>query len=367
MASDCCRSALRENWLELDKPLGETYLMRIRFPFFYDADVVMGRTDRIRTETFMESFEIDVPELTSSDMPVALTYLSDHGRRHIYRYYNGQFASKVTHPDAVAAKELVSHSRNLAARSMGRECIRSVADPTEALEHELTEWYQNSNHEAERKPNPMRVKEWFSGTRGRAIEVAQKFAAGIAILDGHVWFPVEEPKFGVTRGAWTSLVVTAKRVDYPSRAKASYGHPVSSPVFNMNALADADAYRAANMAEAVSDFERGSLEILTPEVFIFDRGRHAIEWAAMASLDVISSSIRDRPDAAIGRWMDLRRLFESGDRSIIGWDESVARSIEELLPLIRSIERRREIEAILEVWSESTISLDLAHTRQLAP
>jgi hypothetical protein len=342
--------------------------MRVRFPCFYTADVVMGRTDRIRTETFLETFEVDVPELANADMPVALTYQSHYGHPSVFRYSNGKFLSEGPHPGGILAKEFVPHEGNPAAKGIATDLIRSVDEPTQAIEQELQRFFGNPNHEAERRPSASQVKEWYAGTRGQAMTKAQRFAEGIVIFDGRLWFPVEEPKYGVSRAAGQAHIsVITNRVDHASRINALWGHPVSTPVFNINALADADAYCEANFGEVIQSFNRGSLDIRIPEAFVFDRSRHAIERAAMDVLEVISSSIRDRPDDVVARWVEARRLFERGDRSDGGWEEAVAQAIEGLLPEIRSVEKRIETETILEVWSESVISLDLLDQRKVAP
>lgn len=341
--------------------------MRVRFPFFYSADVVMGRTERVRTETFLESFEVDVPELSNADMPVALSYRSHRGTPFVFRHCNGRFLQEVLNPGGVLAKELIPREGNMAAHIIARDLIRSIDEPTQTIEQDLKKYFENQNYEAERKPNPIQVRQWFSGTRGRALEKAERFAAGVAIFEGRYWSPVEEPKIGISRETMDYVSVVTAPVDHASRINALWGHPVATPVFNINAIADAFAYCEANIGEIRLAFEPRSLDVRIPEVFAFDRARHAIERAAMDTLEVISSSIRDRPDAAISRWMDARRLFEGGDRSDAGWEEAVVQSLEGLLPDIRSMEKRREIEAILEVWSESTISIELADKRKLAP
>ncbi|MBY3157359.1 hypothetical protein HFO56_34095 [Rhizobium laguerreae] len=341
--------------------------MRVRFPFFYTADVVMGRSDRVRTETFLESFEVDVPEPTDADAPVALTYRSHGTGAYVFRHFNGRFLKEVTNPGGVLAKEFIPHDLNKAAHSIARDLIRSIDQPTQAIQTELKNYFSNPKYEAERKPNPTQVREWFSGTHARAKDKAERFAAGVVIFDGRFWFPVEEPKFGISRTGLDHLSVVDNPVDYASRINAQWGHPVSSPVFNVSARADVDAWCAANIDELRLAFDPRSLDIRIPEVFVFDRARHAVERAAMETLDLISASIRDRPDAVIGQWMEARRLLEQGDRDDAGWEEAVVQSIAGLLSDIRSIEKQREIEAIIDVWVEGTISLDISRPCKVAP
>jgi hypothetical protein len=212
--------------------------MRVRFPFFYTADVVMGRTDRIRTETFLESFEVDVPELANADLPVALSYLSYNGTPYVYRHFNGHFLQEVPNPGGVLAKDFIPRYGNLSAHSIARDLIRSIDEPTEAVQQELKKYFVDPDYEAARKPNPSQVREWF---------------------------------------------------------------------------------------------------------------------------------IRDRPDGVVVKWMEARRIFEQGDSSGAGWEEAVVQSIEGLVPYIRSVEKRREIELILGVWSESTISLEISDKQKIAP
>lgn len=358
---------LADQWDKVRHTSLETLSMRVRFPCFYTADVVMGRTDRVRTETFLETFEVDVPELESADMPIALTFQSHYGHPSVFGHFNGHFLFEGPNPGGILAKELIPHEGNPAAKGIATDLIRSVDERTQSILQELQSFFENPKYEAERKPSAFQVKEWFSGTRGRAMAKAQRFAEGMVIFDGRVWFPVEEPKFGVSRAAQPFLSIVTNPVDHGSRVNALWGHPVSTPVFNINALADADAYCGAHFGEVIQNFNRASVDIRIPEAFVFDRARHAIERAAMEVLEVVASTIRDRPDEIVGRWADARRLFEHGDRSDAGWEEDVVRAIEGLVPFIRSIEKRREIAAILEVWSESTISLELADHRKIAP
>jgi hypothetical protein len=341
--------------------------VRIRFPFFYSADVVMGRTDKVRTETFLETFEIDVPEITGAEMPVALMSLSVFGRPEIYRHRNGRFLSEHPHPDGILAKDLVPKVGNMAARSIASILIASVDGPTETLKREIMSWYADPHFEAVRKPRGTQVKEWYSGTRAKALEKAKRYAEGIVISDGRVWFPVGEPKFGVSRAAGASVAVIANRVDYASRVNNLWGHPVLTPVFNVNSLEEVDAYCAANFDQINMAFNRAALEIRIPEAFVFDRARHAIDWAAMEALEIISSSIRDRPDAVVTQWMEARRIFERGNSNSAGWEEAVAQAVETLLPRIQSREKVSEIEAILGVWADSSISLEFDNKQKSVP
>ncbi|MCS4088515.1 hypothetical protein [Rhizobium sp. BK176] len=321
----------------------------------------------MRTETFLETFEIDVPELKDVDMPVALTFQSHYGHPSVFRHHNGTFLSEGINPGGVLAKEFVPHEGNPAAKGIATELMASVDERTQAIEQELQKFFRTPNFEADRKPSAFHVKDWYSGTRGRALAKAQRFAEGLVVFDGRLWFPIEEPKLGVSRDVQPFLSVITNRVDHASRVNALWGHPARTPVFNINALADADAYCEAHVGDVMQNFNRASLDIRIPEAFVFDRARHAIERAAMDVLEVVASTIRDQQDEIVGRWLEARRVFERGDRSDAGWEEEVVRSVEGLLPYIRSIEKRREIAGILEVWSESTISLDLADRRKLTP
>jgi hypothetical protein len=348
-------------------PSLETLSMRLRFPCFYTAEVVMRRSDRVRSETFLEAFEVDVPELADADMPIALSFQSHFGHQSFFRYCNGRFLSEGPNPGGILAKEFIPHEDNPSVIGIAADLIRSVYEPTQAIVQDIQRFFQSPNYEAERKPSAYQVKEWYAGNRGRAMTKAQKFAEGMAIFDGRIWFPVEEPKFGVSRSAAPSLSIITNPVDHASRINALWGDPVSTPVFNINALADADAYCAAHLGDVNQSFNRATVDIRIPEAFVFDRARHAIERAAASVLEVVASTIGDMPDEIVGWWVELRRLSEKGGKNDAGWEEAVAQYVERIIPFVRSIEKRREIAAFLEVWSESTISLDVADKRKLAP
>lgn len=81
--------------------------MLIRFPFMFHAEVLMGRSEKVKKETFLESFEIDIPVLDRASMPIAMSVQTNNGASTPYRYHDGAFLTEVQQAGGISAESLV--------------------------------------------------------------------------------------------------------------------------------------------------------------------------------------------------------------------------------------------------------------------
>ncbi|MCV9964228.1 hypothetical protein OIU34_20290 [Pararhizobium sp. BT-229] len=338
--------------------------MLVKFPFMYHAEVLMGRSEKVRKETFLESFEIDIPVPGKADMPIAMSVQTNYGSPTPYRYHDGRFLTEVPQAGGISAVNLIPAGQQ--GHRLSERIMDSVELPIKSMQEELKAWYFTSSYEADRKPHPSQVREWISSNRESSLEKARDYASGMAILEGQVWFPVEEPKFGVSTVMMPTLTITDRPIGYAARKSSMWGHPMEAPVFNINALAEADGYCADRFQRVHVAFDRLSLDIRMPEVFTFDRARHTIDWTANEAIDLIASGVKRMPDEAVLQWLETRRVFTKGNREDADWEERVAQSVEALVPFVSSERKRQGIEAMLSVWADSAITLDLVEQRKLA-
>lgn len=337
--------------------------MLVRFPFMYHGEVLLGRSEKAKKETFLESFEIDIPVLDKGAMPIAMSVQNNYGGPTPYRYRDGTFLTEVQQAGGISAESLVPG--NGQGNRLCERIMDSVELPVKSMQEEFKTWYFSSTYEADRKPHPSQVREWLASNRESALEKARNYASCMAILEGQVWFPVDEPKLGISTVMMASLSICHRPISYAARNSSMWGHPLDAPVFNMNALSDADAYCADRFDRLQESFDRRSLDIRMPEVFTFDRAKHTIDWAANEALDLIAGGVKRMPDAAVLQWLETRRIFTKENRQEADWEERVAQAVEALLPYISSDSKRQGIEAMLASWADSAITLDLVDQRRL--
>jgi hypothetical protein len=322
----------------------------------YHADVLMGRSEKVKKETFLESFEVDVAVFDTTDMPIALSVEINHDKPTQFRYRAGTFFTEDERDGGIDAKSLTPGNEQGA--KLSEWIMHSVDLPVQSMKEELKAWYFSAGYDDDRRPHPSQVREWLISNRETALEKARNYASKLAILDGKVWFPVEEPKLGVSNAVIPAVSICGRPISYAAQKSSTWGHPVNAPVFNMNAIEDVDAH-CARFDRLHVAFNRHSLDIRMPEVFTFDRAAHTIDWAANEVIDYVASSIKHSSDDAVLKWLDARRVFSEGDHTGEEWEEAVAQAVEELLPYISSKVKRQSIEEMLTLWADSTISLNV--------
>ena len=335
--------------------------MKARMPFVYAADIVTRRSDRIRREYFVESFEFDLPALSSGEVPVAMTVTSQYNRtgRDEYRYREGRFmvgcdaGGNFTFVPQDLVPAVGNRMSHRLVQMMTPGDFKGVVDSRKS-------WFDNPDYEAVQKPHPSQVREWLDSGREAALAVATRYAEGMAVIDGRLWFPVEEPKLAISEVLAPSLSIISRACDYSERTRSMWGNPSKAPVFNINSMDDVQAhcderqYAALNVA-----FTPHTLDIRMPEAFVFDRARHSLEWAACEAIDTAAGEIITASDETVGLWMAARRAYADRETESRDWESGMADAVEALLPRLRSEEHRRSIQAALDSWSESAISLDL--------
>jgi len=338
--------------------------MRVRVPFFYDATVAMGRSTRLRKEVFVETIEGEVPEVSGNEAPVAMSVCRSEVDVE-FRHFGGRFIA--TPPKFPEDMEMV---RGLApstgnrfagpiAQCFGRELPITVT-------YEIQQWLGDPDYEKNLKADPMKVKEWVSSNRGTRLALAEAVLAGMVIVDGRPWFAVEEPKLAFSGVMTNMLTVTENDVSHAT-GKRMWGHPITAPVFNATDLHETLEFCHARFGAFRECFPRHSYRVEMPEVFAFDRGRHALEWAASDAVETCASSIRSLSDSAVSAWMAARRHLALADGEDGDWEREMAAYTESLLPYVDT-RKAREINECLSVWSDgASISLDFPSARAARP
>lgn len=111
-------------------------------------------------------------------------------------------------------------------------------------------------------------------------------------------------------------------------------------------------------------FDLDGLNVLIPEAFRFDKGNHALEWAALDLFDALCKDIQHVPDSAMPDWMALRTLIENRDTP--EWNYQISSLVEKTIPFVRNGPHRKHLSSMLELWADHDIvdiSVNHRHNR----
>lgn len=319
--------------------------MNITFPFVYRAEVLLSKGGIPKEELFVETIDVEVPELSRGELVEALRYRDRTGQRTIFSCEGG-FLQEVVDLDIddYAAVPISMLSPEKGAGEPVDRIMKSLHAFGSVEYNALSSWYCGHRHERVR--DPARVREWFRSDREDAYRRAVAFYGGIVSLDGNALIPCAEPK--IVSPSLRLLISAAEFTPDPNLP----GDPIDRPVFNVVELDDAQA-DAENRGEGWRpnpNYEIGSLEILAPDAFKFNRGTHALKWAASYLFDTLCKEIRDLPEEAIPDWIALKHLVMG--RTTVEWDHSAANIVERCKPFARNGHTRLAISRYLEIWED---------------
>nr|WP_250808506.1 hypothetical protein [Neorhizobium tomejilense] len=327
--------------------------MRLAIPFTYTAEALIGRSQNPRREMFVEEMSVDIPEVTDADAPIAMTVATQYNSgqrpaRDVYRYHNGRFLMYDTpgRHGLFSMSELIPVQGNPRADQLGKVFDREWYL---GAQRALSEWFRNPGYTRQRKPRPDQVSEWLSSDRDKAVERTRTFADGLLSVAGKLWFSVAEPKLAAGIALMPYLSVDSKPFD---QEVGQYGDPVATHVFNVKDRDGARAFLAANPGTNIT-FDWNTLDVRMPEVFVFDRHRHALEWVAREAVRSLGSEIGDKPIAVVSEWINARSLVE-GQCEDSEWEENMAEAVVTILPHIATEEVREHLTACLGVWNAKT-------------
>jgi hypothetical protein len=332
--------------------------MKANLPFTYEAEFFKKRSNKVHKDVFIETLDFDLREMKAAEAPVALSLRHHAGApTKEYRFHNGTFLECVRQdggliftPDDLTPRDGYPAPRQqIMVGYLARGGHAALVDPLKA-------WFEDPGYVNDYGPDRSQVAEILSSKRDEALGRLRRFADGMALIDGQVWFPVAEPKIAFEHSAHTATVVPfdCNYRDYGSM----WGNPIKSPVFNVNALDDAIAY-AQRFERITWIYDPAMIDIALPEAFNFDVARHTLEWAAEAAIDAIARDIRSTPDHVVEKWLEARKLVMYGN-AIPGGEDRMAELTEELMHCVRSATVARDIDAMMRLWSETDISVAVA-------
>lgn len=331
--------------------------MEVRIPFAYESEVIMKRSNKIRNAVFTETVEFVLPEISADDAPVALSMGVRNGSQRNYRYYEGRFLEtspygreNIITPDGLAPSEDYPKPRQqMMTAYLARGQHKPIVDSINA-------WYLNKTLEGERYPDIKNVAEMLRSGKSKALGLASRLAEGMVVIDGVVWFPVAEPKIAFASVMTHTATVVSLPCDYHDRS-SMWGDPVDAPLYNMNELEEA-LVKAAEHPTIHWSLPPGLIQVTMPEAFTFDRSRHAAEWAVNMAIDEVSKDIKGMPDYVVEKWMNARRA--SMQSAVIqGSEDAMIAAAAELAPHVRSAAKAIHLEAVIDVWNDGRITLDI--------
>lgn len=329
--------------------------MKFTIPFAYRAEVLFPRAEGPKEEVFIETIEVDIPELATGDLDEALRYRIGGESRSIHVGENGFLEEIWRRMGRAAVADLFP------TRGMGTPVERLIYrhHPYGSAEYSaIWAWYSNDRARSGR--DPAKVREWYRSDREETLQKVEPFYRSIVSIDGLALVPCAEPKF-----VSPSLNLCTENLTYTSDPNV-VGDPLSKPVFNVLDFASAQEDAAARRDwEGHLNYDPGSIEILIPEAFTFDRGRQSLEWAASYLFDVLSKDIRRLPDEAVADWMALRHIVHYTDRP--NWDREASAVIERCAPLARNGYSRKRVADMLEIWDNLATVDPMQPTGRPAP
>lgn len=177
--------------------------MKATFPFAYKAQVLFPRSDTPKDEVFTETLTVDIPELRSVEVPVALDYVTlPYGNEMSVRLHDDVFLSKVS----------TRASGSLELSALGSQSCGSPPSLIVEAQHHygsreynaMWSWYKDPK-QSQSGRDPAKVREWFHSGRDAARLKASRFYENLVAIDGIVWLPIFEPKVGVYVGQQPSI------------------------------------------------------------------------------------------------------------------------------------------------------------------
>lgn len=313
--------------------------MTVTIPFAYRAEVLFGRSSAPVEEVFLENLEIDIPEYDACDLPIALRYRTQRQHRAV-RYQEGTFLGRMED----GFEPITQLDMSVFLRSTPSDLSRYWSSRHGTKEQDLLAKKFGRPLSSVGK-DPDKVKEWFSSERDKALSDAKDFFGRFAWIDGELWFPHAEPKLSAV--GW-SVDISKRDVQF-APGTDSHGCPIGSPCFHIASLDEVFEYMHGRYpADRVThSFVIDSLDIRLPEVFTFDRGRHALEWASNAVLYMVHKDLPNLPDHAIQDWVALKRVIAGGISKAT--DDDLVALVEQSLSHVK-ISNRSRIEGMLQVW-----------------
>jgi hypothetical protein len=347
--------------------------MKIRLPFVYTAQVKIGRKTNAQPVDFLEHVEVDIPELTAAQAPVAVSWYGDPRNEYQEaRTFEGGFyvtADKAKRgPGTFPASALADPER------LGEEIAGSIAH---MLAYPITskgeERYLNllAYLKGDKKPPEEKdVKEWTSSTRESATARAQDVAYGLVSIDGELWRRVSEPVLAVNvEDDQVSLSVQVDGTRHGDFIDPSLGTKVGghskTRFFPLDRFDDAISV-AAQMVRAAKPVRYAVSEapvVHIPELMVFDEAFDSALRTAEHVVAVLKPTIGRYSRPVVEAWVLIRDTVEchrmTGDRSIVdALGGGMLPGFAEMMVEIPGLSLGQEIFDGLEAWDNGKIDVD---------
>lgn len=346
--------------------------MKIKLPFIYSSEVVIGRKVNAQTMNFLGVVEADIPEVSSFEAPVAIHWneTNSANREHHARLIGGNFYVPASKLQRDAHKFPAS---KLADPSMlDDETAWGIA---KILEYPIgrSDWQDIRKFTGPRAepPRTSDIKKTLSSTEERQRANAEEVANGLVSIDGLLYQRVQEPVIAVSNHVYKGAPEVTVFIYH---GKRSYGSPIdleeSINVFdplNTKFFALTDHSEALEAAQSFGVNVRneidGEVDIVIPSAITFDPQFDAAVRTAEYAVEGLKARIGLFDRDTIECWMDIRekvrQWLQNGDREII--EELASDDLPRLFELVARMDQgvASAIEAGLGDWGEGTINVSI--------
>jgi hypothetical protein len=274
--------------------------MKLTIPFSYRASVTRRKCRNPEDMFFRDAVEIEIPECTGAEAPVAFKWTDRLGRSDFdksveIRYFDGEFWA----PEG-------SYLGGSVERHLPIDYVLKTLDPEEGLKNPLFGNIRDVMKCDIADPNEFRF--FDQGDRETERRKIEEMCDNLVIIDGMVWTRTQEPFYTLRTGSWNSTYLSYK-------ISSSFIFS-EDPRFVFSALEFDDMVAHHAKLEAggqevgnLDDCER--IEVLMPEVVRSDRKGPAILKAIEEVLDCDTTDMKEWPTARLIEWAGVRDANES--------------------------------------------------------
>lgn len=302
--------------------------MYLQIPFFYRTLVDLVDGTRKSQRIVLDSMEIEIPEISQDEAPLALSYEDstlDWTRRR-FRIHDGEFFSGfITRKGRESTRKLSAIKPMLCGSSPPLELIGFLANhgaypfrnEWQYGQRRIENWwrYDPGRRDAD-VVNFYEVTKHHDDARERRIEKVKLAAKGLIGIDGWLHFRTVEPTLLVGNGGLTV------HSDFgPRKHGAEFYRPDLATVdrvrisLNEMELAETCA-RIMSLGGETRESVR-DIDIILPEAFKFDTAGHNAMVTSTELVRSVAPLVGELPARAAAAWLELRSLVEKGERGDI--------------------------------------------------
>lgn len=342
--------------------------MYLTIPFFFTSTVDLVDGQKSVPKVVVDTIDVEIPEVSSSDAPVCLSYLDSafEWRPRRFRVYGGEFYSSFITMSGMSSSGM-SSTRKLSALTS----IPSGSKAPLELIHFLflndaynfrTEWTvgrkwvaawwsKQRNGHPFGAVNALEVAKRHDDARERRVEKLQKAAKGLLGVDGWLNFRTAEPVLAVGNGNLSIHTDFSSPKIGLDAYRPNFG-TTNRLLFPVNRMDLAEVYARdagiTDLSAVVQDIDANP-----GAPFAFDYLSYQSISAALALVEHAAPSLASLPANAVAAWLDLRSQLEEPANvlhsrvlanaetlcSTIGLPERILKSVRDLSSLIDEGER----------------------------